>query len=278
MLRKNITTLLIVLLIFHGLKGADKQVDQNFIKEIWNDRAQEWSNYIGGYGKNDPNRAFQSDPVLWHMLKNVENITVLDVGCGEGYLSRILSSKGAKVITIDSSNKLIDIAKQKAKIESLDIDYRIEDCAHIKSIASESIDKIICNYVLMDLPDLEGAIHEFNRVLKPSGEAVVIFSHPCFPMETIQKNPDLAIVYGWKQPYFKEHVMKLPQWDGFSDGFTIFHRPLSTYWKIFKKAGFEIIEFDEPYVSEEIRKQIDPKFVEKFTSMPHSVAFLLCKI
>ena len=33
----------------------------------------------------------------------------------------------------------------------------------------------------MDVPDLEGALNAFNRVLKLNGNAVLVFDHPCFP-------------------------------------------------------------------------------------------------
>jgi ubiquinone/menaquinone biosynthesis C-methylase UbiE len=252
-----------------------KIVNVENIKDIWNDRAEEWDRYHGAQGEQDPNRVYQSDPVLWEMLKDVNHLTVLDVGCGEGYLSRKLVQRGAFVIAIDISDKLIDIARKKSSL--LNIDYRVEDSAEMKTVPSESIDRITCNYVLMDTPRLDDTVKEFYRVLKPGGEVVAIFSHPCFPMETIQKVPNLAISYGWKLPYFIEHVMKLPKWSKFSSGFTIFHRPLSTYWKAFRNAGFEVVDFQEPYLSEEARKKVSQELLEKFSSMPHSVAFLLRK-
>lgn len=42
-----------------------------------------------------------------------------------------------------------------------------------------------------------------------------------------------------------------------------FHRPLSAYFKAFKKAGFSVEEFDEPTVSEDKKVKMNP-FVASF--------------
>jgi ubiquinone/menaquinone biosynthesis C-methylase UbiE len=242
------------------------------IGEIWDKRADEWSRYVE---KEDPNRVFVSDPVLWNMLQDINGLIVLDLGCGEGYLSRKLARKGAHVIAVDISEKMIAIAKEKTKDEC--IDYRVETSSLLKSVPAESVDRVVSNYVLMDVPDLEGTVQEIYRVLKPKGEAVLIFSHPCFPMYAIERSPGLVINYGWKKPYFTDHVMKMPRWSSFSEGFTMFHRPLSKYWKTFQKAGFEIAGFEEPLFSESVKEQMSQELIDKFVSMPHSVAFLLRK-
>jgi ubiquinone/menaquinone biosynthesis C-methylase UbiE len=54
----------------------------------------------------------------------------------------------------------------------------------------------------MDIPDLEGAIKTFNRVLKPNGIAVLVFSHPCFPQgkATVPKK-DERVLYEWSFSY-----------------------------------------------------------------------------
>ena len=68
---------------------------------------------------------------------------------------------------------------------------------------------IIANYVLMDTPDLDGAMAAFNRVLKPGGVAVLVFSHPCFPQEIVTISEDHErIHYEWDFPYFERKKRK----------------------------------------------------------------------
>src|SRR5918999_3200494 len=52
-------------------------------------------------------------PHLLDLLGDVSDRVVLDAGCGEGYLARILAARGARVTGIDLSPRLIDLARQK---------------------------------------------------------------------------------------------------------------------------------------------------------------------
>ena len=144
-------------------------------RTFWNQTAQDWDTQIGDEG--DSNRILNSDPVLWDFAGEVAGLKVLDAGCGTGYLSRKLHEKGADVIGVDFSEEMIQIARNK----SPDIDFWVDSCSELRSISDRSMDMIVSNYVLMDVPDLDGTMNAFSRVLKIGGAAVLVFSHPCFP-------------------------------------------------------------------------------------------------
>jgi len=59
------------------------------------------------------------------VVGDVFGLTVLDAGCGEGYLSRILSSRGATVTGIDISPRLVEMAR--AKDPTGTITYQVAD-------------------------------------------------------------------------------------------------------------------------------------------------------
>ena len=87
-------------------------MSKNEIEEtqaFWDQTAQDWEIQVGDEG--DSNRILNSDPVLWNFVGNVAGLNVLDAGCGTGYLSQQLHAKGAKVIGVDFSEKMIQIAK-----------------------------------------------------------------------------------------------------------------------------------------------------------------------
>ena len=146
--------------------------------ESWDAKAEEWAIQVGDEG--DMNRRYQSDPVLWRMLGEVSGLTVLDAGCGTGYLAIAMARRGAQVIGVDWSPRMIAIARERAGALGVEVDLRVDSCSELATVADASVDAIVSNYVLMDLPDLEGAVASFHRVLREGGHAVAVFSHPCF--------------------------------------------------------------------------------------------------
>ena len=103
-----------------------------------------------------------SIPVLWAFAGNVGGLKLLDAGCGTGYLSRQASEQGAVVTGIDISERMIEIARHNYP----DIDFRVDSCHELRSIADGEFDMVIANYVLMDTPDLAGKMKAFSRVLR----------------------------------------------------------------------------------------------------------------
>lgn len=246
--------------------------DERETRAFWNHIARDWDVQVGDEG--DTNRILNSDPVLWRLVGDVAGLNVLDAGCGTGYLTRMLQGRGAHVIGIDFSDRMIDIARAKAP----GIDFRVESCSRLTSVADGSIDVVVSNYVLMDLPDIGGAVSAIHRVLRIGGAAVLVFSHPCFPQGRAAASPDGSIQYQWDFSYFDEQKCIDPPWGHFESEFIWFHRPLSAYWKAFRTAGFDVIDFKEPHIAEE--KYHLAESARKLTnakSRPYSVAFKLRK-
>lgn len=241
--------------------------------EGWNRKAEEWRTQVGREG--DANRRLNSDPVLWRLLGPVAGLTVLDAGCGTGYLSRKLAQAGARVIAVDAAARMIEIARQDGD-PALEIDFRLASCADLTGIEDRSVDRIVSNYVLMDLPELDACLRAFHRVLKPGGEAVLVFSHPCFPLGD-GSDPDAegAVTFTWRAPYFEEKEVKEPAWKHFTSDFLWYHRPLSRYWRAFRAAGFQVEDFEEPVLTQEARHDLEEEQVRRYLMRPGSVAFRL---
>lgn len=250
----------------------------NEVRKLWNRVAADWDIQVGEDG--DSNRILNSDPILWKFVGEIKNISVLDAGCGTGYLSRKLATKGAIVTGIDLSEKMIAIAKDKSVQKNLQINFYVDDCSKLDKLSAQQFDLLIANYVLMDVPNLEGAMNAFNRVLKLNGKVVLIFSHPCFPQgRAIVSENNKEISYNWNFCYFERTKCIEPPWKHFTSEFISFHRPLSDYWKAFKSSGFEIMEFEEPRLTEErFYLAKSEKQLQNGKTRPYSVAFKLQKI
>ena len=247
--------------------------DSEETRHFWNRVAHDWDIQVGDTG--DSNRILNSDPVLWRFAGKVAGATVLDAGCGTGYLSRKLHACGAHGIGVDFSDKMIRIARSKAE----HIDFRVDSCSELGTVDDASIDIVIANYVLMDIPDLTGALRAFFRVLRPGGSLVAVFSHPCFPQgRATGPDNDGSVTYHWRFPYFRCQKCIDPPWGHFTSEFIWFHRPLSDYWKAFLQAGFEVVDFEEPRVSgDRYHLAKNQGELNDIKSRPYSVAFKLNK-
>lgn len=94
--------------------------------------------------------------------------SVLDLGCGGGFMSEALARRGAHVIGVDPSAPAIAIAQKHAETSGLSIDYRV-GMGESLPVAESSVDIVVCVDVLEHVRDLDAVIGEIRRVLKPGG-------------------------------------------------------------------------------------------------------------
>ena len=251
--------------------------DDKDVIRSWDDKSIEWDTWIGDDGDN--NRMYNSDPVVWEMLGDLDKKIILDAGCGNGYLSVKMAKAGAIVTGVDVSENMILYAKEKARKEkekkNLELFFLCDSCSNLATQHDDFFDIVVSNYVLMDVSDVENTIKSFYRVLKKGGVCINIFSHPCFGNPNLpERLEDNSVRFSWTTSYFDSLKFK-QEWGPFKSEFISFHRPLSFYFKIFKEAGFSIIDFREPVVDND--SNIDPEIIKRFRMTPYSVAFKLEK-
>ena len=90
--------------------------DEDCIRKEWNAALESRADFVRK-GK-DYYREGLNNPAAFQLIGKVAGLTVLDLACGEGFNTRILASKKAKVIGIDFSEEMIESATQEEKKES----------------------------------------------------------------------------------------------------------------------------------------------------------------
>jgi SAM-dependent methyltransferase len=116
------------------------------------------------------------DPVMLEQIQP-RGKTLLDIGCGEGYFTRVLKMAGAaRVVGTDISPELI----KKALEQDPGGEYQVCDIGAGLPGAPGSFDAVSACMVLMDLPDLESAYRSISACLIPSGKFVACMINPYY--------------------------------------------------------------------------------------------------
>lgn len=121
----------------------------------------------------------ESDPIMPRFLEligDVSGLTVLDAGCGEGYLARLLARRGAQVTGIDIAANLVQLAREKTVDGQ--ITYEEADLSRPLPAYERSFDLIASHLVMNDVPDYQGFLQTLGTVVKPGGRLVFSMNSP----------------------------------------------------------------------------------------------------
>ena len=149
---------------------------------------------------------------------------VLELGCGTGYFTRELARKGATITAVDISPELLAIAREKCR--ALEISFENQN-AYALDYPDSSYDAVVGSSVLHHL-DVEPALREIHRVLRPGGK--ITFTEPNM------MNPQIAL---------QKNVAPVKRWLGDSPDETAFFRwSLQSLLRDARFTQIEITPFD----------------------------------
>lgn len=229
--------------------GKNASPSQAEVQRRWDKGAEVWDKGYTRYG--DTYRRNLFNPALFPLIGKVKGKRVLDAGCGQGYMARLLAERGARVIGIDLSKEFIKIARQYEKKKPLGIKYIQADLARVPQLKNRYFDLIVSVYVLCDVRDYDTAIGEMARVLKPGCRFIFLIEHPCFnwqsggwkrvPADSLRTEDSRYLMV---KDYFRRGTQE-SQWGSLPLLLT-FVRPLSDYFHFLKRHGFVVRDLIEP--------------------------------
>jgi SAM-dependent methyltransferase len=161
------------------------------------------------------------EPVVWSRLKTVPPGLALDVACGTGRHSRRLIELGHQVVGIDLTPEMLRIAGRNIPGATfLEADLRTIP------IADAQFDLVVCGLALAHIGELDAAVAELGRVLRPGGRAIVSVLHP------------FQAHLGWHAPFLDE---------GGQRRFVREHdHNHADYLSAFRSAGWRVLDCIEP--------------------------------
>jgi ubiquinone/menaquinone biosynthesis C-methylase UbiE len=215
----------------------------------WDAAADDW---IAHADTSDYQNLFLH-PRMLALAGEVAGLRVLDLGCGEGACSRALAGRGARVVGIDGSARLIDAARGRATAAGLDLENHCLNANALQALADGSVDLIVASMILMNVEDYDGAIREAHRVLAPGGAICMSMTHPCFSAPV----SDWAGGKGRRPQHFAvDRYFERIAWNDriastFKTATLRRHRPLEDYMTGALDAGFVLRQFQEPMATAE---------------------------
>lgn len=145
-------------------------------------RTNPWDEYAVAYGRFIAQREqadLDRDPILAGMLGLLGELRgreVLDAGCGEGFLARVLVARGAHVTGIDLSPRLIAMAR--AKDPEGTISYHVGDLSRPLPEFARRFDLIGSPLALNDIADHQGFAATLATLARPGARLVLALNSP----------------------------------------------------------------------------------------------------
>lgn len=211
-----------------------------------------WDNVAGWYDRHvSESSDHQRETIIPGTLKLLQPKSgekILDVGCGQGELCRELAEKGAQVVGVDASRKLIDIAKKRSA--RFNIHYLVLDASKLEGIQDATFDAACSILAIQNMEDLEAVAKEMSRVIKRGGRLVWVLNHPCFRIPRQSGwgfDEKRKLQYRRVDRYMTELKIPIQMHPGAAPSVHTwtFHRPLSVYFDKLNSHGFNINKLEE---------------------------------
>jgi SAM-dependent methyltransferase len=210
------------------------------LRAAWERHAGEWVAWARKPG-HDTYALFHRDQFL--ELVPAPGQLTLDLGCGEGRLSRVLKSVGHTIVGVDASPTMVAAAREADP----SIPVHVADAVALP-LADAQADLVVAFMSLHDFDDLDGAVGEIARVLRRGGRLCLAVVHPLNSAGGfLSREPSSPFVI--EGSYLDPHrYSDTVQRDGLTMTFHSCHRPLERYASALEANGLVIEAVREPSI------------------------------
>lgn len=197
------------------------------IRACWDANAAAWAEAVRGGGIRS--RRVATDAAIVDAVLARRPRSVLDIGCGEGWLARALAEQGVDVLGVDAAEALIDQARARGgRFRVLSQEALAQDTL------DQRFDVVACNFALFGQTVVERLLAQLPSLLEPGGAFVMQTLHPPTACG------DAPYRDGWRDG----------SWIGCGDGFDEappwYFRTVSSWLALLQASGLQLAEMYEP--------------------------------
>jgi len=198
------------------------------ILDSWQKNATPWTKAI--QENQIETRVTVTNQAIIDVVKSIKANSILDIGCGEGWLVRALSSKGVSVTGIDAIPDLIANAKKQSKNSYQVLEY--EQLS--ETTIGDKYDVAICNFSLLGKESVEHIFKTIPLILNEDGYFIIQTLHPNISCG------QYPYIDGWREG----------SWQGFDDEFTDpapwYFRTIESWFNLLNKNSLKLNKIVEP--------------------------------
>jgi len=224
---------------------------------------------------------FTARPRVIEALSSLEGAHVLDLGCGEGYVSRLAMEAGAaSVFGVDISSEMVKNAEAAVPAESRSrMQFRAGNAATMSDFPRSRFDRILAvflfNYITR--AEMVDVMRRARELLSPGGRFVFTVPHPCFPYMRAPAAPFFFETDG--QGYFagadRTYEGRIWRRDGSDVAVRCVHKTVSDYFDALAQAGWRSLPRVEELSVRPEHLELDSAFFGPLEGQPLHMLFAL---
>jgi ubiquinone/menaquinone biosynthesis C-methylase UbiE len=202
----------------------------------------------------------------FNMLGNLAGKSILDLACGEGFYSRKFKDQGAaKVVGVDISQKMIELAREEETRKFQNIEYILGDVLELGEIGS--FDLVVASYLLNYARSPEELLKMCESIfvnLKPGGRFVTINNNPSQAPISYLKTEKYGFIKSIDSPLIEGTPIKYTFINNHKFTFDNYYLSIPTHEWAFQSVGFKEVRWQSPIVSPDGIKEFGQEFWQDF--------------
>lgn len=197
-------------------------------------------------------------PIIKTMIPNVKGSSVLDLGCGNGSMSKFFAINGAKkVLALDVSNNMINEARETNSDDN--IVYKVLPMEMLE-IVDEKFDVVYSSLAFHYIEDFNKLINDIYNLLNEDGILLFSQEHPLVTASILEKGLPKYVDINNKRYFYLSDYNNQGERHSKVAGTTLltkYHRNFSTIINTLVQNDFKILEVKESYASDDVIKLVD---------------------